>query len=927
MVASEAFAFQKPPNFRCIFCNDVCDSTSASSCDSSLATELEDVSRSPTRVRSLSLESGHGDHCPEKKPVERCYARGTCSKVSSHYPSCQTFTTCHQTFKTSVITKNFTQLNIPFSKGWPYDQTSPSAAFYSRISTLLPFFLKNHKQPVRKPSASVDEASAFGNLSSLLPNSEEKPVCLRSSSTNRCNVISPQQNSNCSVRSRRSQRGGACCVSSCVEHMECSEEHTGQMTVSNAQICYPPSEQRLSLLIPDQAFLSVSCLPPNDSTASVLPVSTFIQKCILPSISRIVEFRNGRALFFLQSFCGSTSEATEFRDSDGLEIVDVNTSVCSALSVSSPIKIWVQPQQIVLMFPLRERFGGNLLKALGQGDHFSSFSLFSVWSGCFTLTSSELIFLDCAFPRFPLCRELSCTSLYPVAFSLLKNTFKHSSGKSLAASPCASCVRVFLMSNSLSATVPCKRGVLTAGVASSSHSTNVSSNNDEEHNGSSSYCSDNARKSVGPSDRGGRDGGYGNFSGDGPGHNSGGCGEGSSPSGGGDDKGNPNGNDFNYVRRPRPPLASNEQAIVVEFPVKNFWKVAKQQNDIESTETGRCRGFYYRLLIHPKGTAGTDSESSHLSVFLEAVRQDWFPDDWVFPNVRFELTVVNFRDPKLNVTSWAHWSFSSDAMSRGWQKMLAHSRLNRISGFMDEEGTVLIRGKAEPQYATLWSHVPRYRPPFLWALMPATSAAATTASCCPPRLFAPGNPTPANAPAYGSTPISPLSLPPAEASFGVSRVNDVVTGVACPGFLSSWRESHAALQLCDQIVPALRAALHADYLACFVNILYYIREFRREIFLCKTPFRSRLQDSSSQELHHANCAATPPKDDTVMHKSLSNEQNGETQYVCIIEALQSVFAEMQLWPLVATALRLGSVQPGDAHFTGTGCFFCCRVVV
>ncbi|EDO06844.1 uncharacterized protein BBOV_IV004830 [Babesia bovis T2Bo] len=165
-------------------------------------------------------------------------------------------------------------------------------------------------------------------------------------------------------------------------------------------------------------------------------------------------------------------------------------------------------------------------------------------------------------------------------------------------------------------------------------------------------------------------------------------------------------------------MSTDDTSTGVEFAVRSFWRLAKTQNDVESPMEGHCRGFYYKLLLHPRGTAGTDSEASHLSVFVEASVQDWYPQYWVFPNVRFELTVVNFKDPKQSVTSWAHWSFSSDATSRGWQKMISHSRLTKASGFMDEDGTVLVRGKAEPPYSMLWSNSPLYHPQMMWEYIP-----------------------------------------------------------------------------------------------------------------------------------------------------------------------------------------------------------------
>lgn len=363
-----------------------------------------------------------------------------------------------------------------------------------------------------------------------------------------------------------------------------------------------------------------------------------------------------------------------------------------------------------------------------------------------------------------------------------------------------------------------------------------------------------------------------------------------------DDKDGGDGRRDSNGRPPPPPpcpgASSADEPVMIEFPVKQFWKVAKQQNDIESSDVGHCRGFYYRLLIHPKGTAGTDSEASHLSVFLEAVRQDWFPDDWVFPNVRFELTVVNFRDAKQSVTSWAHWSFSNEATSRGWQKMLSHSRLSRLSGFVDDEGTVLIRGKAEPPYAQLWSRAPLYRPRQLWSLMPqqpVPGGSGTTAAAPAPTNSNTNNPT-------GGALDAPPSPPAASSLFGT------LIGLGTP----TVRDAQSVLRICQQVVPSIRTALHADFVSCFIIILYHLREFRREVFLWNTL------------LHPCNLYLDQaPSSPTADHSKRKDTASNETSQT-VIEALQTTFAHMQLWPLAAVAMKASLDGPQmSAGFTGT----------
>ncbi|KAK6589092.1 large having a MATH plus possible UBC hydrolase plus type I pseurousyn plus hexapeptide [Cryptosporidium xiaoi] len=173
-------------------------------------------------------------------------------------------------------------------------------------------------------------------------------------------------------------------------------------------------------------------------------------------------------------------------------------------------------------------------------------------------------------------------------------------------------------------------------------------------------------------------------------------------------------------------VGASDDKMYIDFPIRNFWKIAKTPIDMESPQIGYCRGFYYRLLVHPRGGSCNDSENSYLSVFLEALYHESYPDDWVFPNVRFQLSVVNFLDPKANITSWAHWTFSHDAMSRGWHKMVSHARLTKSAGFVDEEGTVLIRGRAEPPFPRIWSRSPKCRPWNIWGTLPYRNASTMT---------------------------------------------------------------------------------------------------------------------------------------------------------------------------------------------------------
>ncbi|KEG02767.1 hypothetical protein YYE_02600 [Plasmodium vinckei vinckei] len=154
---------------------------------------------------------------------------------------------------------------------------------------------------------------------------------------------------------------------------------------------------------------------------------------------------------------------------------------------------------------------------------------------------------------------------------------------------------------------------------------------------------------------------------------------------------------------------------VIELYIPNFWRTAKSVNEIKSISTGNSDDFYFKLLVHPRGNS---NEDNYLSIYLEVIKQDFYPPDWVFPNVRFQLTVHNFKSKKNSISSWAYWSFTNNSLSRGWQKMISHSKINKSSGFLDDNGGLLIKGKAERSFKTLWSKSIQYTPQYIWSYIP-----------------------------------------------------------------------------------------------------------------------------------------------------------------------------------------------------------------
>ncbi|KAH8582224.1 large having a MATH plus UBC hydrolase plus type I pseurousyn plus hexapeptide [Cryptosporidium sp. chipmunk genotype I] len=381
-------------------------------------------------------------------------------------------------------------------------------------------------------------------------------------------------------------------------------------------------------------------------------------------------------------------------------------------------------------------------------------------------------------------------------------------------------------------------------------------------------------------------------------------------------------------------VINSDDKMYIDFPIRNFWKIAKTPIDMESPQIGYCRGFYYRLLVHPRGGSCNDSESSYLSVFLEALYHESYPDDWIFPNVRFQLSVVNFLDPKANITSWAHWTFSHDAMSRGWHKMVSHVRLTRAAGFVDEEGTVLIRGRAEPPFPRIWSRSPKCRPWSIWGTLPYRNASALaqykpciTGARQEQNQGCSNHHTITNLCAFhelaensnrGLLSCRTESLSPESCGLSQHQLEGSLLVGSTPLSIMDrllWSSSNL-------FVPTLRSQLNVDFVPAFVHLLYHIKEFRRAIFSWNPRI---LKKCSTQNSNSSERSKRP--DSTHSLISIIDSQQPQTS---IIEALQKTFAYMTLWPIAYSVKR--SIRHGwqeriatDPSLVDDWCFSkCCK---
>ena len=143
------------------------------------------------------------------------------------------------------------------------------------------------------------------------------------------------------------------------------------------------------------------------------------------------------------------------------------------------------------------------------------------------------------------------------------------------------------------------------------------------------------------------------------------------------------------------------------------------------------------------------------------------------------------------------------ATSRGWQRMISHSKITRAAGFLSEMGSVLLRARVEVPFEGPWaSPIPSTSDESLVELIRSQSQAIQNATC--------------------------------SCDNGSCALHPITTGSVLD-----------PLQSLDMMLPALHPALSSYYLQCFIQILYSIPAIRNVILACTDTLRLPGGDTST----------------------------------------------------------------------------------
>mmetsp|Transcript_33363 Transcript_33363/g.92087 ORF Transcript_33363/g.92087 Transcript_33363/m.92087 type:complete len:1614 (+) Transcript_33363:149-4990(+) len=143
----------------------------------------------------------------------------------------------------------------------------------------------------------------------------------------------------------------------------------------------------------------------------------------------------------------------------------------------------------------------------------------------------------------------------------------------------------------------------------------------------------------------------------------------------------------------------------VEFLVKDPGSYRQGKSVLSSIVALQGGAFRFRLLVFPMGTESTQ-KPEQLAAFVEVVPPEGNQDvRWAFEGVKYQISVVNWKDYRRSTTQTDTYTFRWDSTDRGWHRgFLKAVDMNMESGWLSESGELCLRGSCSARRAML--HVP-----------------------------------------------------------------------------------------------------------------------------------------------------------------------------------------------------------------------------
>eukprot|EP00928_Gymnodinium_smaydae_P024753 TRINITY_DN1993_c1_g7_i1.p1 TRINITY_DN1993_c1_g7~~TRINITY_DN1993_c1_g7_i1.p1 ORF type:complete len:1641 (-),score=350.73 TRINITY_DN1993_c1_g7_i1:284-5206(-) len=150
-----------------------------------------------------------------------------------------------------------------------------------------------------------------------------------------------------------------------------------------------------------------------------------------------------------------------------------------------------------------------------------------------------------------------------------------------------------------------------------------------------------------------------------------------------------------------PPPRENELEFFLKDP-RSYRQGKSVLSPILSLQGG---AFRFRLLLFPMGTE-TTQKPEQLAAFVEAVPpEDSQAARWVYEGVKYQISIVNWKDYRRTVTQADTYTFRWDSADRGWHRgFLRAVDMTAEDGWLGEDGQLCLRASCCARRALL--HMP-----------------------------------------------------------------------------------------------------------------------------------------------------------------------------------------------------------------------------
>jgi len=140
-------------------------------------------------------------------------------------------------------------------------------------------------------------------------------------------------------------------------------------------------------------------------------------------------------------------------------------------------------------------------------------------------------------------------------------------------------------------------------------------------------------------------------------------------------------------------IGSGRRGREIFFKVQNPCDYLPRRH-LRSPEHQLDDKFKWSLLVFPMGTesTGTNGHPKQVAAFVELTPEASVGETWTLKGIRYQMSLVNWKDESLSVTKDHVFGFSNKDVDNGWHRgWVTPDMMNKENGWLNEQGEIGFR--------------------------------------------------------------------------------------------------------------------------------------------------------------------------------------------------------------------------------------------